>query len=42
MAANTTGQNERYTVDCGRVQYTLPVRYQDPISIGQGAYGSVM
>ncbi len=42
MAAVTTNQSEWYTVDCGGRQYTLPVRYQDPVAIGHGASGAVM
>jgi hypothetical protein len=42
MAANTTNQIQWHTVYCGAYQYTLPIRYQDPIPIGQGAFGAVM
>jgi hypothetical protein len=42
MAASSTDQSGWYTVDCGKAQYTLPVRYQDPVPVGQGAFGVVM
>jgi hypothetical protein len=42
MAANTIRQDQWYTADCGENQYTLPVRYQDLASVGNGAFGSVM
>ena len=44
MADNTTNHDAWYTVTCGNkyLPYTLPVRYQDPVAIGQGAFGAVM
>jgi hypothetical protein len=42
MTANGKDQGEWYTADCGRTQFTLPVRYQDLVPIGQGTKGIVM
>jgi len=42
MTTTSRNQGEWHTVDCGGRQYTLPVRYQDPVAIGHGAFGSVM
>jgi hypothetical protein len=42
MATPTTTHGEWYTIVCGAHQHTLPVRYQDPIPIGLGAFGAVM
>ena len=42
MAANTTNHDKWYTIVCGTCEYTLPVRYQDPVAIGKGAFGAVM
>ncbi len=44
MAANTnpTIPDEWYTVQCDNRQYTLPVRYQNPVAVGHGAFGAVM
>jgi hypothetical protein len=42
MGTVSTNQGEWYKVDCGNRQYTLPVRYQDPIPIGHGTFGAVM
>jgi hypothetical protein len=42
MAVVTTNEGEWYTIVCDGYQYTLPVRYQDPVAIGHGAFGSVM
>jgi len=42
MATNKTNQDEWHTFDCGGHQFTVPVRYQDPLLIGQGAFGVVM
>jgi len=42
MATVTTNQSEWYTTVCNGHNYTLPVRYQDPVSIGLGAFVSVM
>jgi hypothetical protein len=42
MAAASTNQGEWYTTIFDGDQYTLPVRYQDPVPIGHGAFGAVM
>jgi hypothetical protein len=42
MDTDSTGQGGWYTADCGRIEYRLPVRYQDLAHIGQGAFGAVM
>ncbi|CAF4257185.1 unnamed protein product [Adineta steineri] len=45
-SAMTTGANtdqtQWHTVTCGVHTYTLPTRYQNPVHISQGAFGSVM
>jgi len=42
MSATSKKQGEWHTVVCGGRQYILPVRYQDPVAIGLGAFGAVM
>ena len=42
MTASSTDQSEWYTTECGDTPYTLPVRYQDLVPIGRGAFGAVM
>jgi hypothetical protein len=42
MADSSKKQDKWYTFDCGGHQFTVPIRYQDPVSIGQGAFGAVM
>jgi hypothetical protein len=42
MAANNPNQPGWYTVISGEHEFTLPIRYQNPILIGQGTYGAVM
>ncbi|CAF2239461.1 unnamed protein product [Rotaria magnacalcarata] len=42
MATNNEDQSEWYTVICRTCTYTLPVRYQDIVPIGQGAFGAVI
>ncbi|CAF4752348.1 unnamed protein product [Rotaria sp. Silwood1] len=42
MTAQNTVQTEWYTTLCGECTYTLPVRYQELSSIGQGSYGTVI
>jgi hypothetical protein len=42
MATNNAGECEWYTVECGGHDFTLPVRYQDLVPVGQGAFGVVM
>jgi hypothetical protein len=42
MTDSSTNQDEWYTFDCNGHQFTLPIRYQDPALIGQGAFGVVM
>jgi hypothetical protein len=42
MAASNTNQDSWHTVNCGGHEFTLPIRYQNPIRIGQGAFGAVM
>ncbi len=42
MATNTTNQDEWHTFDCNGQQFTVPIRYQDPVFIGQGAFGFVV
>ncbi|CAF4262347.1 unnamed protein product [Rotaria sp. Silwood2] len=42
MTANIKSQGEWYTTDCGRAQFTLPVRYQNLVPIGDGAFGVVI
>ncbi|CAF2018533.1 unnamed protein product [Rotaria magnacalcarata] len=42
MTSNSESQGEWYTTDCGRTQFTLPVRYQNLVHIGYGASGTVI
>ncbi|CAF3472433.1 unnamed protein product [Rotaria socialis] len=42
MATNNEDQPQWYNVTCGTCTYTLPVRYQDTVPIGQGAFGAVI
>ncbi len=42
MATNNPNQAGWYTIICGGHEFILPVRYQNPIPIGQGTYGAVM
>jgi hypothetical protein len=42
MAINTTNQVEWHTFTCDGFQFTVPIRYQDPALVGQGAFGAVM
>jgi hypothetical protein len=42
MAVNTTNHDGWYTIVCGEHSHILPVRYQDPVAIGKGAFGAVM
>ncbi|CAF0754924.1 unnamed protein product [Rotaria sordida] len=42
MNVNDVEQDGWYTVYCGHGRFTLPVRYQDLVLIGQGAYGIVV
>ncbi len=42
MAASNPNQNGWYRVICGGHEFTLPIRYQNPIAIGKGRFGAVM
>ncbi|CAF3834972.1 unnamed protein product [Rotaria sp. Silwood1] len=42
MATNGGDQGKWYTATCDTAQYTLPVRYQELLHIGQGAFGAVI
>ena len=42
MAANTTNESGWHTINGTGYQYRLPVRYENPSLIGQGAFGVVM
>jgi hypothetical protein len=42
MACSNTSQGEWHTFDCGGHRVTVPTRYQDPLLIGQGAFGAVV
>ncbi|CAF4206379.1 unnamed protein product, partial [Adineta steineri] len=37
-----TDQTQWHTVTCKEIIYTLPIRYQNPVHIAQGAFGSVI
>ncbi|CAF1215742.1 unnamed protein product [Adineta steineri] len=37
-----TDQTQWHTVTCKEIIYTLPIRYQNPVPISQGAFGSVI
>lgn len=40
-AAATTDRGRWYTTFSGGIQYTLPVRYQQLVPVGSGAFGAV-
>ncbi len=42
MATNTKNIREWHTFICGGHQFTVPIRYQKPVDIGQGSFGAVM
>ncbi|CAF0845636.1 unnamed protein product [Rotaria sordida] len=42
MTANSKNQDEWYTIACGRTQFTLPVRYQNLVHIGERPFGAVV
>jgi hypothetical protein len=42
MAANNIDQDGWHTFECGGHEFTVPIRYEDPVRIGQGAFGAVM
>jgi len=42
MAASSTNQGGWHTFQCGGQQFTVPIRYQEPVDIGHGAFGAVM
>jgi hypothetical protein len=42
MTTNNTNQDEWHTFVCNGYQFTVPIRYQDPVLVGQGAFGAVM
>lgn len=42
MATDGHGHAGWYNAECGTIQYTLPERYQNLNSIGQGAFGAVI
>ncbi|CAF0754942.1 unnamed protein product [Rotaria sordida] len=42
MSSDSSKKDERYTTSCGHCTFTLPVRYQDLVLIGQGTYGIVV
>jgi hypothetical protein len=42
MANGNLDETQWHEVTCGEHTYTLPVRYQDLVPIGQGAFGAVM
>jgi hypothetical protein len=42
MAASSTNQGGWYTFICNGTQFILPVRYQNPDRVGEGAFGAVM
>ncbi|CAF0756218.1 unnamed protein product [Adineta steineri] len=37
-----TDQTQWHTVTCNGFNFTLPIRYENPVHIGQGAFGSVI
>jgi hypothetical protein len=42
MADKFTHPDEWHTFVCGGHEFTVPIRYQDPVHIGQGTFGAVM
>ena len=42
MVCDSTSQSEWHDFDCDGHRLTLPIRYQDPVPIGQGTFGAVM
>lgn len=42
MAGKDEEQYQWYTTTVGKCNFTLPTRYQELTSIGQGAFGVVM
>ncbi len=42
MAASSTNQVGWHTFHCGKQQFKVPIRYQEPVDIGHGAFGAVM
>ncbi|CAF0735458.1 unnamed protein product [Rotaria sp. Silwood1] len=42
MASNSIKQNEWYTISCGNFTFTLPIRYQDLVPIGQKTHTIVV
>ena len=42
MATNTRSQGVSHTFVCGGRQFTVPIRYQEPVFIGKGVSGVVM
>ena len=42
MADNNIPPVQWHTFLCGGHQFTVPTRYQDPVSIGHGSFGAVM
>ncbi|CAF0788097.1 unnamed protein product [Rotaria sordida] len=42
MSSDSSKKDELYTTSCGHCTFTLPVRYQDLVLIGQGTYGIVV
>jgi len=42
MTASSKDQGEWYIIDCGRTQFTLPVRYRDLVPIEEGAFDVVV
>ena len=42
MTANITPDNQYYTIECNNIYFTLPLRYEDPVTAGQGGFGAVM
>jgi hypothetical protein len=42
MATDGGDQDQWYTALCEKTSYTLPIRYQDLVHVGNGAFGAVM
>jgi hypothetical protein len=42
MTDSSTNQDEWYIFGCDGHQFTVPIRYQDLVLIGQGVSGVVM
>jgi hypothetical protein len=42
MADSSTNQGDWHTFECEGHQFSVPKRYEDPVRIGQGAFGIVM